>query len=255
MLQFIRYVPLVKEKGGVVVVAAPLPVVELLATCPGVDQTVTENQALPSFDVHAPLVSLPGLLRTTLTTIPAQVPYLFANPDKLDHWRPRLGDLPGFKVGITWQGNPRHKWDRHRSLLLTLMEPLARIDGVTLVSLQKGSGSEETGLVKDRFRVVDLGPELTDFTETAAAMKYLDLVICCDTAVAHLAGALAVPVWVALSRITDWRWLRGRMDSPWYPTMRLFRQKKLGKWKRVFRRMARELAVLNAGHGRGRVSD
>ena len=241
MLQFIRYAPLVKDKGGVVVVAAPLPVVKLLASCAAIDRTVTEGETLRSFDVHAPFMSLPGLLKTTTASIPGKVPYLAAEPDKLERWRRRLGDLPGFKVGITWQGNPRHKWDGHRSFPLAVMEPLARVEGVTLVSLQKGPGAEQISAVKDRFPVVDVGADLKDFTETAAAMKHLDLVICCDTSVAHLAGALAVPVWVALSTFVDWRWLRGRDDSPWYPTMRLFRQKRLGKWKPVFRRMAKEL--------------
>jgi tetratricopeptide (TPR) repeat protein len=244
MLQFIRYAPMVKDQGGVVIVAAPLPVVGLLATCQGVDQTVTENQALPLFDVNAPFVSLPRLLKTTLATIPANVPYLTADPAKVESWRERLAGFTGFKVGIAWQGNPRHKWDNYRSFPLALMKPLAQVDGVTLVSLQKGSAAEQIDQVKDRFRVVNLGAELADFTDTAALMKCLDLVICCDTSVAHLAGALGMPVWVALSTIVDWRWLRDRVDSPWYPTMRLFQQKRLRKWKPVFRRMAKELATL-----------
>ena len=248
MIQFIRYVAPVKAKGGTVIVAAPLPVVELLATCTGVDKTVTENQALPAFDVHAPFMSLPNLLGTPLSTIPANVPYLAADPAKIERWRLRLREILGFKVGITWQGNPRHKWDRHRSFPLALMEPLACIDGVTLVGLQKGAGSEQIGTVKDRFPVIDFSPDLTDFTETAALMQHLDLVISCDTSVVHLAGALAVPVWVGLSTIVDWRWQRRRKDSPWYPTMRLFRQKRLGKWKPVFRRMARELVRCCEAH-------
>jgi tetratricopeptide (TPR) repeat protein len=252
MLQFVRFVPLVKELGGVVVVAAPLPVIEVLATCRGVDRTLTENQALPPFDVHAPFMSLPRLLGTTLATLPADVPYLAADPAKLERWRLRLRDVPGFKVGITWQGNPRHEWDRYRSFPLTLLEPIARIDGVTLVGLQKGSTSAQIGLIKARFPVIDLGAELADFSETAAIVKHLDLVICCDTSVAHLAGALAVPVWVALSTIVDWRWLRGRVDNPWYPTMRLFQQKRLGNWKPVFQRMARELVPFCEAHGTAR---
>jgi Flp pilus assembly protein TadD len=251
MLQFIRFVALVKEKGGKVIVAAPLPVVELLATCEGVDGTVTEGQGFPTFDVQAPLMSLPFLLGTTLETLPRQVPYLKADAAKVERWGRRLGELPGFKIGISWQGNPRHKWDRHRSFPLKALEPLARVEGVSLVSLQKGAVAEQIAALGERFAVVDLGAELTDFTETAAVMRHLDLVVCCDTSVAHLAGALGVPVWVALARFVDWRWLRGRNDSPWYPSMRLFRQKRLGQWKSLFRRMARELRrMINHGsHG------
>jgi Flp pilus assembly protein TadD len=248
MLQFIRFVPQVKAKGGTVIVAAPLPVIELLATCAGVDGTVTEGQGFPKFDVHAPLMSLPFLLGTTLDTLPREVPYLTADPLKVERWSGRLSEVPGFKVGVSWQGNPRHKWDRHRSFPLNLLEPLARVQGVSLVSLQKGAGAEQIDTVRERFAVVDLAGELTDFTETAAVMKHLDLVVCCDTSVAHLAGALGVPAWVALSRIVDWRWLRGRNDSPWHPSMRLFRQKRLGQWQGVFQRMATELERL-VNHG------
>jgi hypothetical protein len=249
MIQFVRYAPLVKEKGGTIIVAASLPVAKLFGTCPGVDQIVTENQQLPAFDVHAPMVSLPGLVGTTLATVPAAVPYLAAEPAKLEHWRERLRDTPGFKVGVTWQGNPRHKWDQHRSFSLALLERLARIDGVTLVAIQKEPGTEQMALIRGRFTVLDVSADLVDFTDTAALMKCLDLVIPCDTAVAHLAGALGVRVWVALSAIVDWRWLLEREDSPWYPTMRLFRQQRLGEWRPVFRRMARELRRLVAPRG------
>jgi hypothetical protein len=153
-------------------------------------------------------------------------------------------------LGIAWQGNPRHKWDRHRSFPLAQLEPLARIEGVTLVSLQKGPGTEQLALLGDRFPVLDLGPELDGggaaFVDTVAVLGCLDLVVCSDTAVAHLAGALAVPVWVALASIVDWRWLLAREDSPWYPTMRLFRQERLGEWAPVFARMAAALDRLVA---------
>jgi tetratricopeptide (TPR) repeat protein len=242
ILQFVRYAPLVKERVRKVIVAGPLPVAGLFRTCPGVDGIVTENEALPAFDVQAPLMSLPGLLGTTLATIPANVPYLAAEPAKLEQWRERLRGVSGFRVGIAWQGNPRHKGDRHRSFPLALLAPLAHVGGVSLVSLQKGAGNEQ--LAQSRFPVVDVGPELADFTDTAAVMMCLDLVISCDTAPVHLAGALGVPVWVALSTILDWRWLLDREDSPWYPTMRLFRQRRLGEWKPVFRHMARQLRRL-----------
>ena len=240
-IQFIRYMPMVKERGGTVVVAAPPNLTSLLASCPGIDQVVSEQEEPFLEDFQVPLLSLPALLGTTVTTIPANVPYLSANPDFIKRWEERLSSVPGLKVGVAWQGNPRHKWDRHRSFPLPLMEPLARAQGIALVSLQKDIGSEQVALLKDRFAVIDFSSDLADFTDTAALIQCLDLVICCDTAVAHLAGALGVRVWVALSTIVDWRWLLNRDDSPWYPTMRLFRQERLGEWQRVFERMAGEL--------------
>jgi hypothetical protein len=237
MLQFIRYVPLVKLKGGSVVVAAPPPLVGLFGSC-GAEKVVPENQELPACDLHCPIMTVPGLLGTTVTTIPTNVPYLSAEPAKVEHWRQRLSGLSGVKIGIVWQGNPRHKLDRHRSFPLTLLEPLARINNVSLVSIQKGAGSEQVPLLRDRFAILDVGADLTDFTDTGAIMRCLDLVVCCDTAVAHLAGALGVRVWVTLATVSDWRWLLGRDDSPWYPTMRLFRQERLGEWRPVFRQIA-----------------
>ena len=243
MLQFIRYVRLVKDKGASVVVAAPPPLVNIFGTC-GADKVVPENQDLPASDLHCPIMSLPSLFETTLTTIPANVPYLSADSSQVEQWRRRLDGLADFRVGIIWQGNPRHKLDRHRSFPLTLLEPLARINNVALVSLQKGAGAEQIPLLGERFRVLDVGADLADFTDTAAVMKCLDVVVCCDTAVAHLAGALGVRVWVALATVSDWRWLLGRDDSPWYPTMRLFRQERLGEWRPVIQLMADELRRL-----------
>jgi ADP-heptose:LPS heptosyltransferase len=151
-----------------------------------------------------------------------------------------------FKIGIAWQGNPHHRWDRHRSIPLVQFAPLARLEGVQLYSLQKGPGTEQLAAVASRLSVTEVipGAEMTPetFMETAAILKNLDLVITVDTAIAHLASALAVPVWVALSVMVDWRWLREREESPWYPTMRLFRQKQLGDWPAVFERMAMVLS-------------
>jgi tetratricopeptide (TPR) repeat protein len=253
VLQFIRYAPLVQERGGTVFVAAPPGLVALLSRCPGVARVIPENEALPPFETHLPLMSLPAVFGTTLATVPAAVPYLVAEPGRRERWRERLPGVRGFKVGVAWQGNPRHRWDRHRSFPLAQLEPLARVECVTLVSLQKGPGSEQLALLGDRFPVLDLGPELdadgAAFADTAAVLGCLDLVVCCDTAVAHLAGALGVPVWVALAAIVDWRWLLGREDSPWYPTMRLFRQERLGEWGPVFERIAVELLRLVAQRG------
>ena len=201
---------------------------------------MAEAEPLPEFDVQVPVMSLPALFGTTLTSVPAEVPYLHADPDHLVKWRRLLGEKDRLRVGICWQGNPHHQWDRHRSVPLRYFAALARVPGVELVSLQKGHGSEQRGQVAGQFAVSEL-PELETFEDTAAVMSLLDLVVTADTAVAHLAGALGVPVWVALAKIADWRWLFDREDSPWYPTMRLFRQATLGDWAGVFERMAAEL--------------
>jgi tetratricopeptide (TPR) repeat protein len=244
-LHFIRYALLVKQRDGRVLVECQKAMTEVLAGCPGIDELIPQGATLPEFDVQAPLMSLPELFHTRLETIPVTIPYLFPNPGLLKHWRAALQHLTGFKVGIAWQGSKGFKHDRHRSMPLTHFAPLARVPGVRLISLQKGAGTEQLDDGTCDFRVQDLGRYADArglFTDTAAIMKQLDLVISSDTAIAHLAGALGVPVWTALPFAPDWRWLREREDSPWYPTMRLFRQKERGNWDEVFGRMAAELA-------------
>ena len=241
-IQFVRYAPLVKQRGATVVVACQEPLVRLLEGCAGIDQLVAHVEDVRAFDLHAPLLSVPGILKTSLETIPAKVPHVVAKPELVEQWRARLADLDGFRVGITWQGNPEFRGDRFRSIPLGHFAPLARIRGVRWISLQKGVGSQQLAEVRDRFPVVDLGSRLQDFTDTAAVMKNLDLVITSDTAAAHLAGALGVPVWVALSFAADWRWLLDRSNSPWYPTMRLFRQRKWGNWRDVFQAIEKALS-------------
>jgi hypothetical protein len=245
-IQFIRYAPLVKQRGGRVVVECQPALLPLLARCPGIDQLVASGKPLPVFDVHAPLLNLPGIFRTTPATVPASVPYLFADDALVQRWRDELRSVPGFRVGIVWQGSRKHKEDRRRSVRLERFAPLAAIPGVRLISLQKGPGSEQLADQGGRFEILDLAGRLDErsgpFMDTAAVLKCLDLVITVDTAGAHLAGALGVPVWVALAFAADWRWLLDRDDSPWYPTMRLFRQKQPGDWDGVFQRMAQELA-------------
>jgi tetratricopeptide (TPR) repeat protein len=234
-IQFVRYVPLVKRRGPVVILECPRPLLSLLASCAGIDRLVGQGDELPAFDVQAPLLSLPGIFRTSLETIPADVPYLFADPGKVERWRQELGGVAGFKIGIAWQGNPENPNDRDRSIPLGRFEPLTRCSAVRLLSLQKDWGLGQLQHVAERFPVTELGSRLQDFMDTAAVMMNLDLVITCETAVAHLAGALGVPVWIALPLVPDWRWLLDRSDSPWYPTMRLFRQESRGDWQGVFR--------------------
>jgi tetratricopeptide (TPR) repeat protein len=241
----IRFAPLVKQRGGRVLFACPKALLRLLAGFPGIDQMYEQGTTMPPFDYHAPLLSLPGVFHTTPQTVPAEVPYLFAEPSLLELWRRELSADRAFRVGISWQGNPKYKGDRLRSIPLTEFEPLARVSGVRLYSLQKGFGSEQASNVS--FPLVDLASRLDEaagpFMDTAAVMKNLDLIITSDTVTAHLAGALGVPVWVALPFSAHWIWLMGREDSPWYPTMRLFRQRTWADWGEVFGRLAAELTV------------
>jgi tetratricopeptide (TPR) repeat protein len=236
-IQFIRYAPLVKQAGARVLVECRKPLVRLLAGCRGVDALIGRGDDPPLFDVQAPLLSLPGIFRTSLGTIPVDVPYLFADPGLVAQWRQELGGIAGFKIGIAWQGNPKFSGDRGRSIPVGHFEPLASLPGTHFFSLQKGAGVEQLQDAAGRFPITEVGSRLEDFTDTAAVMMNLDLVVTSDTAVAHLAGALGVPVWVALRFIPDWRWLLERSDSPWYPTMRLFRQESQGDWQGVFRRI------------------
>jgi hypothetical protein len=243
-LQFIRYAPLVQERGGRVIVTCRRTLARLLATCRRVEQVVAEGEDLPAFDVYALFMALPGLFQTNLANLPAEVPYLTADPAAVAAWRRALGPAEEYQIGIAWQGNPEFGRDHHRSFRLDQFEPLAELEGVRLYSLQVGVGREQLGEAADRFPVTDLGGRLGDFMDTAAVVTNLDLVIAPDTAVAHLAGALGVPVWLALPFACDWRWLADRDDSPWYPTMRLFRQQRWGDWDDVFERMAGELEMM-----------
>jgi hypothetical protein len=252
-LHFIRYAPLVKAQGGRVLVECTEPLLPLLSGCPGIDRLVPRSlEARVPFDVQVPLLSLPHLLGTTLATVPANVPYLFADTQLLQQWRQELRAYSGFKIGIAWQCNPKLDQQRarvaQRSIPLVEFAPLGRLVGVSLFSLQRGAGTEQLPQVTSLFPITDLGSWIDEggsaFMATAAVMKSLELVITCDTAIAHLAGALGVPVWVALPFAVDWRWLLHRDDSPWYPTMRLFRQSEPGDWTPVFERITGEVREL-----------
>jgi len=183
-------------------------------------------------------MSLPRVLGTTLETIPASIPYLATDPELVQKWTAELGPKEGLRIGISWQGYPGHKNDRNRSFPITHFQSMAKIPGVRLFSLQKGAGIEQLHQAGRDLPITDLGSRLYDFSDTAAVLKNLDMVICPDTAIAHLAGALEIPVWVALPFVSDWRWLLNRDDSPWYPnTMRLYRQQAWGDWEAVFARI------------------
>lgn len=242
-LQFIRYAPLIKQIGGQVIVECPPPLARLLRTAPGIDQLVEAGSALPAFDVHLPLLSLPRVFRTRLDSIPANAPYLLPPDDFHSALDSALASCQGRqRVGVVWAGRETHRNDTNRSCPLACFVELAERLGLTLFSLQKGPRSLAGIDTPAGFPITDLSAHLDDFYDTALAIMRLDLVITVDTSVAHLAGALGRPVWVLLPFLPDWRWLLDREDSPWYPSMRLFRQATPGDWKGVFQRIADALA-------------
>lgn len=244
-LQHVRFAPLVQARGGRVVLACPPGLHSLLRRCAGIDALVGSDAELPAFDVHAPLLSVAGLLGTSVASVPAAVPYLHADPELEAKWAARLHELEGFKIGIVWQGGYRYGADRRRSAKLACFAPLARVPGVRLIGLQKGPARDQIADFAERDRFLDLGEELDEttgaFEDTAAVIRNLDLVITVDTAIGHLAGGLSAPVWIALAHAADSRWLGNRDDSPWYPTARLFRQERPGDWPGVFDRIAEAL--------------
>ncbi|MGH6796814.1 MAG: hypothetical protein ACREDI_00310, partial [Roseiarcus sp.] len=245
-IQFFRYLPLMAAVGVDATFVCPPRLRRLLSSKAKVRFGDWPPEGEP-FDAQIAISSLAYAFGTRLETIPAAVPYLAAEPALRDMWVRRIG-AEGFKIGVVWQGNPDPEADRARSVPLAALAPLAEIAGVRLISLQKGAGVEQLANLPPSMRVETLGANFDGgadaFVDTAAAMACLDLVVACDTSIAHLAGALALPVWVALKSDAEWRWLTGRADSPWYPTMRLFRQSRRGVWRDVFEAMARELAVL-----------
>jgi Flp pilus assembly protein TadD len=263
-LQFLRYAPLVKRRVGRVLVLAPPALLQLAARCSGVDMAFTAGTYTPVCHVHAPLMSLPAIFGTTLETVPANVPYLMVDQVLADHWRniiaktigdasredSRGQDAPGaprlvrpFLVGVAWQGSGGTYAGRWKSFPLASLAPLAAVPGVRLISLQVGQGVEQLDAARKMFPIIELpGRRGRDFMETAAIMNQLDLIISPDTAVAHLAGALGLRTWVALSTIGEWRWLAGGEKSIWYPTARSFQQSTFGVWGDVFQRMAGELS-------------
>lgn len=241
VLQFVRYAPMVKARGARVIVRAPQSLLALLRTVAGVDAAFAATAEAPGFDVHVPLLSLPLVFGTRADAVPADIPYLTADPALVERWRDRLGGHDDRTVGLVWQGNPAHPNDRNRSLRLDALRPLLDCPGTRFVSLQVGPGQEQLEGFGDRISDPGAGIDLTSFADAAAIVANLDLVITIDSAVAHLAGALGKPVWILLAFANDWRWLKGRDDTPWYPTARLFRQPAPGDWGEVVGRVRAEL--------------
>ena len=223
-LQWVRYAPLVTAHGGRVVLEVQPELYRLLSPLPGLETVVARGAPLPEFSWHCPLPSLPLAFQTELATIPAQVPYLSIAPDLPRGWTERVGNRSP-QVGLVWASKPTRKGHQTRSLPnFSLLAPLLEIDKATFFSLQKGPAAAQARVPFLGPRLVDLSPHLWDFLDTAMAIAQLDVVISCDTAVVHLAGALGRPVWVLLPYVPDWKWLFNREESPWYPTARLFRQ-------------------------------
>ena len=244
-LQCARFLPQVAARGGRVVLQARAPLKRLLERAPGVDTFVTDGEPTPEVACRIPLFSLPRLFVQNLDDLPGAVPYLCADPDLKAHWGGRIGGSGGRRIGLVWSGNVTSEVEQGRSIPLSAFAPLART-GAQLVSLQKGDGLEQ--LRDAPFQVLDLGQAYLDgdFADTAAVLANLDLLVTCDTAAVHLAGALGVPAWLAVSTVADWRWLERRADSPWYPSVRIFRQRTRGDWTDVFAAIGEALTKLPA---------
>jgi FKBP-type peptidyl-prolyl cis-trans isomerase 2 len=235
-IQFIRYAPLLALKGAKVIFESQEELVSLLRNVEGIQMVYHQGKTLPSFDLHCSLLSLPLIFKTTSISIPDNIPYITADPDLVKKWYDKLaGNNSQLKIGIIWAGDPRPKYGHIRSCPLENFAPLAEMDNICFYSLQKGGPSRQVFAPPAGMKIIDYSVELTDFSETAALIENLDLIISVDTAVAHLSGALGKPVWLLLPFVSDWRWMLNRKDSPWYPTMKLFRQEKTGDWKPVIK--------------------
>lgn len=246
-IQFCRYVPQVAARGARVIFEVQKTLRAIMAPLAGAGQVVAKGSPLPAFDLHCPLVSLPLAFGTRLETVPSTARYLSAPAEHATAWQPRLDGKPHPRIGLEWSGNPGHERDKERSIGLREFLPLLDALGAeaTFVSLQKDIRAEDAALLKERPDILDYGNALEDFSDTAALISQLDLVISVDTSVAHLAGAIGKPVWILLTYFPDWRWLLGRDDSPWYPTARLFRQDESRTWDGVIARARQALLATN----------
>ena len=241
MIQFSRYLPIVKERSGSNIIFVCWPPLARLFERSWPEQVVIASAIPPAsaFDFYFPLMSLPWLFGTVQETIP-KAPYLKAAEKDIQHWSSRVSALKGKKIGLSWAGNPLHKQDQQRSLSFKDMKPLLKLENISFVSLQKPNASfQEKTVGFDNF--YDWSADLHDFADTAALISCLDLVISVDTAVAHLSGALGKTTWTLLPFIPEWRWMRDTENSPWYPSMRLIRQEKWGKWSAVITQIVNEL--------------
>lgn len=237
-IQFVRYAPMVTARGARVIVRCHPEQHRLFQQLEGVEQVISTSDPLPEYDVRCPLMTLPMVFKTDLSNIPANIPYLSADPDIASRWRKRVDEFDGkIKVGLAWSGRPTHRFDRQRSIEPAILSPLLQNPRAAFFSLQKAGKP---------LPITDWTSELNDFLDTAGLIASLDLIITVDTAVAHLAGAMGKPVWVLLPFVPDWRWLLERTDSPWYPTMRLFRQLVDGDWNTPIHRVVEALGTFQS---------
>jgi predicted O-linked N-acetylglucosamine transferase (SPINDLY family)/ADP-heptose:LPS heptosyltransferase len=243
-LQFCRYTKQLADLGARVILEVPTPLLRLLSKLEGVDQLVIQGSVLPAFDFHCPLLSLPLAFKTRLDSIPVNNPYLFSESDKVKHWQAVLGERTRPRVGLVWSGNPAHKNDQNRSIALHELLPLITAQ-CQFISLQKEVRDTDKQLLGQQPLLQHYGEQINDFADTAALCALMDVVISVDTSVAHLAAAMGKPTWIILPHHnSDWRWLLNRDDSPWYPTVRLFRQKRHADWRDVIEQLQRELIKL-----------
>ena len=248
-IQFCRYIKMVSDLDAKVIFEVQKPLVRLLKDLPGVSTLIAKGDPLPEFDFHCPLLSLPLAFKTDLNSIPSARSYLEAEVARIAYWKDRIkGD--GLKIGIAWQGSKGTTVDIGRSFELKLFEKIATQPNVHLISLQKEYGSDQLNDMPPGMLVMDLGEELDNdgaFLDSSAVMMNLDLVITSDTAMAHLAGALGIKTWVVLKYVPDWRWMLDRQDSPWYPSLKLYRQEKMDDWSTVFDQM--QMDIISIQHG------
>lgn len=247
-IQFLRYVSLVKLLGAKTLLYARPEIAQLLATAHGVDRVIVKGSKIPKFDCQSSLLSLPAIFQKRSEEIPVQFPYLGVDSKLKKNWQERVENLKGVKVGFCWRGNPAQVENRQRSIPFERFLPLFKLPNFHWFSLLKDSRAEEFGAYRERFSIADWGPEFVSFSDTAAAIDSLDLVISVDTSIAHLAGALGKTTYLALSFVPDWRWQLERDDSPWYPNMRLFRQPRLGDWDSVIQKISEELLRRHQNH-------
>jgi len=244
MIQFARYIPRLKERVPNLVIGWGPEVTALLGKHPDISVCFPKWGDAPPHDAYALLSSLPQIFATELHSIPAPIPYLTMDPERVAHWGRRLAAAfpqRRLRVGLSWSGRATHPNNLRRSVRLETLAPVLAVPGVDFVSLQKPFPDEDRAFAQTIPSFLELAPELTDFSETGAAIRYLDLVIAVDTAVVHLTGAMGSEAWVMVPEPADWRWLLNRTDSPWYPTLRLFRQKRAGEWAPVLAELAQAL--------------
>jgi len=239
---FIRYAQPMAQGGARVIVEAHAPSARLISSAPGVAQVFVQGETPPPFDYEIPIASLPLIAQARPDRIFAPIPYLQTDAERVESWAQRLKQYPAkLKVGIVWGGSEQNPRDASRSMKLADFALLAGVEGVRLFALQKGMAAMQVFSAPPEMQIVDFAPFLNSFDDTAAALENLDLLISVDTSVAHLAGALGRPVWTLLERAPDWRWLLNRSDTPWYPTMKLFRQPRTGDWEAVIGEVVKQL--------------